>query len=492
MSLALTRSGPGITVDGDEYLHVATSFSAHGALSMPYQSYDEPYQTPVQLRPAIPLSQFPPAWPIVLGSAAAITGADPLTVARALNAAFLAAFALMIGVIVLRRSSSRVAAVTSMLLLAVPDLLVAHAQVWAEPLLLLGMAVTLLALDNRLRGDTRVRWIVVAMVGIALSVASRYAGLGIAIGAVFAVLVPRAPALRDRLRAAALLIAAAAAPVVAWTARNLTAIGRPSERAVGWHPPGWRVASHSLDPVATWLIGRNVGRGVVVVTLLAALAAGAVGAWRAPRLREPSVGLLAGSIGVGYLLVVFAARTVLDANVPFDGRVLLPLLPVMVIGVAGSLPTRPAARWALLGLAVAVLAGFVARAATLISQFPRGEIAGYRSARWVTSPTLEYLRALPESTVIITNAPDVVHLYLDPRVTVFVPLRSNLYAGGRNRSYARQVASVASAVRGHRAVLAFFDRPTRGTTRGVAPGLADSLGMRDPRRFEDGIVFTRL
>lgn len=487
--LAVMRSGPGITVDGAEYLQVAKSFSAHGSLSMPYQSWDEPFQVPVHLRPDVPLSIFPPAWPTALGLSAAATRTDPLRVARVLDIVFIAAITCLVGAVVLRNTRSRLSAAIAMLLMGLPELLIAHAQVWSEPLLLVGMGITLLALHRRLLGDIRMRWLVVAMCGIAISVSTRYAGLGIALGAVVAVIVPRTPALRHRLRAAALLATAAAVPAAAWSFRNLTAIGRPSERAVGWHPPRWAEVRQGFDVMATWFVGWSNVRGLMFGLLLAVLAMCGVRAWRAGRLREPTIGLLAGAIAVSYLLVVFVARTVLDANVPMDGRVLLPVFPLMIVGILGSRPESSRPRRAIFALALAVLAGFVARDASLIAQFPDGQVSGYTSARWEASPTLDYLRRLPDTTVIVTDAPDAIHLYLDHRLTLFIPLRSDLYTGGRNHNYARQVASVAAAIRGRRAVIAFFSRPTRGRFRRVAPGLADALQMVRSRTFKDGTVF---
>jgi hypothetical protein len=488
-SLAMTRSGPGLTVDGSEYLAIAEQFRDHGALAMPYQSYDEPYQVPVRLHPSVPQTQFPPAWSILVGSLSKVTGAPPMTVARWLDAVFLWALAAAFGALVLRSTRSTWIAAGAAALLAMPDVLIAHAQVWSEPLTLLTMMGVLIGVERRTGGDERRRWLALILGALFVGVLARYVAIGFGLAAVIAVWRAR-PTISTRARDVALMAAACAIPLAAWTAHTAARIGRASERTFRVHPPHLRDFRDGYDTVTRWIAGGLPHRALLVPLALLVVAALA---WRARRPDEPGFDpvhrLVATFVGC-YLLTVLAARTLVDANIPFDGRILLPLYLLGLLAVSCRLGRPDARRVAVVSLVVAALVLGV-RDVDLVRRFPTAEVAGYRSTRWAKSPTIAYLRGLDPDTVVVTNSPDAVRFLVGHRTTLFTPLELNLYTDTRNSRYDEELRSLARAVDGRPTVLVHFFRPTRSKRRPINPLLTEALGMRLDRELADGQIYVR-
>ena len=112
----------------------------------------------------------------------------------------------------------------------------------------------------------------------------------------------------------------------------------------------------------------------------------------------------------------------------------------------------------------------------------------YTGRRWERSPTMAAIRALPEGTVVATNAPDAVWLHTG-RAPLMLPLRTDLYRSGPNVDLEEQAAVLAEALRGEDVIVVFFDRPTEGGPRSLDPRLTAGLGLEVEERFEDGTTY---
>ena len=131
-----------------------------------------------------PLSHFPPLFPLLLAAIGWVTGLDPLDVAGIVNPLLLGVTALLVAVVVRRRSGSvGLGVAASAAVVVAVDLLVYFASALTEPLfvvLVLGAMVSLAAaVDRGGRG-----WWVAAVACTAGACLTRYVGVALVVAEV--------------------------------------------------------------------------------------------------------------------------------------------------------------------------------------------------------------------------------------------------------------------------------------------------------------------
>lgn len=484
LSLIASSPYPGVSVDSGEYLAVADGLRQGHGLTMPYAGYDEAFRV---LEPGerVPMTQFPPLYPSVL----AATGLSLLDAVRALAALVFAAFVCLGAYLVWRETTSLPATTLAGALLVGPDLLAVHAMAWSEQLMLVPLLGALLYAVRY--AERRSRWDLIGM-GACASAASmaRFAG----VSAIFACTVvvfsksagPRGP----RLLRAGALAGVSLVPTIAWFVHNSIATGVPSEKQAAWHPPSLQVFGQAAQSIGGWVVPWRP------VTMAAGVAMIVVGALAAVRGRRRLAELRNGKpisscivFGLSYAAFLLVARTVLDQNIPFDTRLLAPLLALTAIGACCvTFPSgRPFLRGGAAVLSLLALAS-VARSTILAVRFSDTTIAAYTSADWRSSELLAYATSLPRSALLITNAPDPLWLW-DRRSPQILPPRSSLYSGEPNANYSLQLRAVLAATRCRRAVVIFFSQPTRKPPRDIDPVIVHDLKLEEPREYADGAAF---
>jgi hypothetical protein len=189
--------------------------------------------------------------------------------------------------------------------------------------------------------------------------------------------------------------------------------------------------------------------------------------------------------GAAYAAFVLATRLFLDRNIALDTRILVPLQVLAVVGLCSVLP-RMKALW--IGVLCLIAVTSVVRGTLTSIQFSESAVAGYTNDRWRSSETLRFVESLPESTAIITNAPDPLWVWHE-RTSFLLPPLSNLYTGKENVRYPEQLRALRRAATCRAGVVVFFDRPTCKGVRHVAPEAVDGLGLTHRQRLEDGDVY---
>ncbi|MDQ6697347.1 MAG: hypothetical protein M3Z46_07800, partial [Actinomycetota bacterium] len=445
--------------------------------------------------------------PLVLAGLSASTRSQPLTAARWLGAAGLAAVAAMVTYLVGTRGRSLIAAVVAGGLTLAPDVLIAHAMVWTESLFGACIVGTVFLLERHLNRPRRSGAAALLAVAAAAPLI-RYAGIAVPVAVALVILIEDQDRSR-RWRDAVLLGGGALVPLILWVTLSGRGVGRGSAGLV-WHPPDAPQIHQGFAAIARWLHitgSRAWQLGALFVLLVAlAMCIGAVsgGVERRRRSRAPvdpssreadptrarrRLVTIATVMSISYLFAVVASRLYVDAAIPFDARLLMPLHLMAAIGLplaALSIDAAMLRRCALVVAAfVAVLS--VSDGVRAMTAFPRSD-AGYSGERWRRSAGIRAIRELPADTLVVTDAPDPVWLQTR-RPSLFIPLRSDLYADRPNSRYRHQLRALASALHGRPAVLVFFRRPTRGTRRYLDRRVLTALDLRFDRRVADAVVY---
>jgi hypothetical protein len=158
-----------------------------------------------------------------------------------------------------------------------------------------------------------------------------------------------------------------------------------------------------------------------------------------------------------YAALLVATISLVYANVPLDHRLLVPMLvSALLIGwrlpdAAG--PGTPARRGLVVaGLALAVLATVRAGAWVAVAEVDE---LGYASRVWRQSGLVEAVRGLPPDVLVVSNAPDALHV-LTGRRAEFIPFQANPYTRAPRADYPAALAALDARLRGQRGAIVYF------------------------------------
>jgi len=400
--VALTAPpGPGLDPDSMSYLGAAESLARHGRLRIPVAEWSDPDSTSA-------LRHFPPGFPVLLALPIAL-GAQPEQAARGVEA--LAAF-LTVALAVWAAAAvagTAAGALAGVMLIATPPLALDHARVLSEPLCFALLATTLALMVFSRRP---------LLYGLAAAAAGlvRYAAVPLGGAAILWAFALRGT-VRERVRRAAL----AAIPSVllsgAVMLRSLLESG--GARSIGLHAnlgPALRELSATLVAWLAPMLPANLA-GVVVGLLVAGAAALALrGALSGGRGRaEPARSLLSAAalLAACYAAFVFVSRVAVYDSIPFDDRMLSPVILLAEVAVAAALGAcwRAWGRRVRLGAAVVSVLWLSASAWAMVRAVgdARDGGWGYASDDWRESKLAAWLRTEGRSYEIFSNDPAAVY-----------------------------------------------------------------------------------
>jgi hypothetical protein len=290
-----------------------------------------------------------------------------------------------------------------------------------------------------------------------------------------------------RVLEAAVYLALAALPTLAWVIRNAYIAGDAWGRIPAIHPVSLVKLRQAFGTVLTWLIPEAWLRAawvavrdeplliaalmaaclIVVSTILIVLArsqfsATAVGrvAWRSwiPEV-SPSGTALALFAALYVAMLVISMHT-LDADTPMDSRKLLPILIPLIPAVTLTLQRAWQFRSPWAGAALALSVGLVLVSNTAQSVMwahaAHTQGIGYNAIAWRDSGVVRRVSGLRAETKIYSNHPQAVYLNTG-RSAALLPMTRNPTTLLLNTDYEDEVAQLKTNVVRGSAVVALFD-----------------------------------
>jgi hypothetical protein len=436
--LAATRSwGLGVSYDSVVYIQASRDLSS---IDLP-QALDHG---------GAPLYWWAPVYPVALK----LVGGS-YSGARFLNAALLIVGVLLVGGIAWRAIDARAGLMAGAFYAVSPAAFAVHLNLMAEPLFLVLMTASLASIAARRP----------TLAGLACAVATltRYSGLPLV--AVGAIVFRR----RDRLR----FLATSVVPYLAWLVRNEVVAGQTTGRLPRWHPPSWQAIEDGLHEVLRLLVtpGQlpsltlplvSPGRLAQLTAAAAVLYAVARTDWTSPP-EFVRIGLVFGAFYCAFLLLTMA---VFDAVVPIDGRLLVPLVPVVAVAMAWLMRELPA---------VALLLACVF-AASVLQQARTVSLYGIDYSGQVWSAARFDGVSLPPGR-LLSNWPAAV-AYFTGRSPDRLPRPTDAHTEDRNDEFEQDMQDLARRVRTGRASLVLLDGTFLEIT-GVGTPLAATAPYRD-------------
>jgi hypothetical protein len=411
--------GPGLDPDAMSYLGAAQSLVTNGTLRVPLAPWTDD-------RPSLPLAHFPPGYSAAI-AVPILFGANATNAARIVQATAAAATVALLIFALWPLAGGVGAVMGAVVLVLTPAFVFVQLQVLSEPLFLALITLMLWSLVRRPRAALTHGLIAAAATMV------RYAGLSMAGAAALWALRDRRAPWRDRLWRAALALAPSLLAMAVWSLTRERAPGGTGQiRTVAmyghWAPTlqqGAETAARLLAPTlewepAPWLAAAGVLAAFVALTWSTVRLEGEVRPEPAhddPRWADQRVLLqAAGCVIAGYVALLVASRAFADPNIPFDFRLLLPLLPPLIAAI-----TVVAARaWRVIStpariLGVLACAGWMVlavRADQVLLSDALEDGGDFASRTWRESPTLGWVRAQDPARAIYTNWPCAVWFHL--------------------------------------------------------------------------------
>lgn len=496
-----TPYGLGVSTDSVAYLVSADTFVQEGRLLAPGGAGE-----------LVPLSRFPPLYPLLLAGAAYIIG-DVMGAARVLAALLLALNVALMGRLAMKESSPVAGAGTAVFAFASLPVVEAHTWAWSESIFLAGFLGLACATDALLSTGDR-RWLLAACFCAAVTALSRFAGVGLVIGAGLCVVFWSVGSRWRRLLYGGTLAGVGVLPLMWWLASRPFEVGPRAGRSLAFHPPGTSAAREALSTIRGWLLPIppvHAGAWIIpVILLMAAVTAfivilafrndgvgvdqphrvtGGKATPGRPGSHVTRVLFLLGCIYCAFTLVAFSF---FDADIPFDDRILLPLYCLLLIIVmravvhVGTTTSR---------LPLVLLTGFVVTMLALHGYRTWGflhtiqaEGLGYTRSEWRQSQTVSWVRDESWKGPLFSNFPDVL-TYQTGLLVGWIP-----WKGDPNRAvvfdddaYACELERFRTKVIADDARIVFFRAQRRLMPDSTE--LAELRGIVAVKSLDDGIIF---
>jgi hypothetical protein len=399
--VALTSPpGPGLDPDSMSYLGAAESLARHGSLRIPMADWSDADSTSA-------LRHFPPGFPTVL-AIPVVLGAEPAQAARGVEAVSAFATMALAVSIVAAVAGTGAGALAGTILLVTPALVLDHARVLSEPLCFALLVATLALMVFSKRP---------LLYGITAAAAGlvRYAAVPAGGAAVLWAFGLHGP-LRERLRRAALAALPTAVLSAAAMLRSLLESGAASGIALQPHlgstlrELGGTVVAW-LAPAAPAGLGAALVAVVIGVAGLGVLRNALSGRAGQPERSSTARSLISAAalLSCCYGAFVFLSRALVYDNIPFDDRMLSPVILLAEIATAAAVGACwrvwPRSLRIAAGAALALWVTASTRAAARAVADARDGGWGYASDEWRESRLGQWLRTEARGREIFSNDP---------------------------------------------------------------------------------------
>lgn len=454
-----------------------------------------------------PITHFPPLFSLLLAGVSWVAGTDPLVTARGVVAVLYALNGLLVGTIVWQISRSRAGLLLGMaLFFANPSLLEVHRYAMSEPLYLALSLISILTLA-RFFQHKQDRWLALTGLLISLAFLTRYVGLAVLASAWVALLLCL-PGWRGALRSLLILSCSSFPLSAAWLLRNTWVAGSAANRQLIWHPVSLEKIMQGVDGLWAWLLPGRLVRALqqvdylplwlVLLGLVVLVGMGGVLGMRIARQKASqavtapqAVECILGLNLLAYLAFMLVSMSLFDAATTFENRILAPVFVLLLIGIA----VLCLLLWQKLGwfrLAGAFLAVFYLGFFTINQvrwvESTRYDSEGFASRLWRDSPTLAFIRSLPDEAVLYTNEPTLVYIRTDRPVHVFPTPVDTALALARP-GYADELARVNRVVADGDAWMVFLGSEWQEQPYGDAWHQALTQGIPLFATFRDGEIY---
>lgn len=413
--LYCTVWGGGLISDSFQYIASARNLSLGKTLGYPDDTGN-----------IIPLTQYPPLFPLVL-AVFEMVGVDSLVAARWLNAVLFAANIWLVGRTIYRISHSRGYSLLGALLTVLSVVLIEiHAWVLSEALYIFLSLLAFYWLGIYCE-NSRMRWLILSALVGALALSTRYVGLAILPAALILILWKGSENRRRKWLNAVVYCLIFLLPMILWSARNYLINGQLNNRTLHWIPLTINHVYSLIGTIFSWFIPENLvmGRERWISLVFIVLFIGFILAIFMKNRKESShsgilmplqqpLFLLHAIYVPCYIGMVIVSKMILDNNIGMTDRMFSPLVVSLLIPGSALLSGfwqsgKSWLRISLIAIIVYMIVFFTIDSVPMVDKFHRQGI-GLARKTWHTS---EVIQSLPDyaSLPIYSNSPSTLYFW---------------------------------------------------------------------------------
>jgi hypothetical protein len=477
--LFVTRSpGPGLDPDGMAYLGAAQSLVRSGTLRVPTGEWSNPDSTSA-------LSFWPPGYPAAI-AIPVVAGLAPVQGARFVNVVAAALTAATIFFIITAATSGPAGITAVLVTFVTAAVLDVHLSILSEPLFIACLTLTVAAMvyaRDRL-------WLLGILA--AATVMVRYAGACAPMAVVAWTLLDSRFAVGRRIQRAVVVALLPALAIIAWVVRTALATDRHGTPHIAIYGHWDFTLRQWGETLSQWLMPLVPGVvqywlaaafGMVLVLLLFAT----VRDTASSRLRQAPAARVATMLGVVslmaffYLAVICVSRLLVGGTIPFDWRIMAPLIVLLEIMTVVSVAHwwrayhRPLQVCILLVALTWGAASAVLTSNDAIEAVTNG--SDFAASQWRESPSLAWVRERGKGYALYSNWPSAIYFHAH-RIARELPDSDEVR---------HELSDFAKVLRASNGIIVGFKERSPDV---VAPdSLAKLLGLRTLARFPDGTVW---
>ncbi|MES2358105.1 MAG: hypothetical protein V4529_07145 [Gemmatimonadota bacterium] len=476
--LSTSSPGPGLDPDSMAYMGAATSLVRSGRMRVPTAEWERTDSTSS-------LSLWPPGFPAAI-AVPVFLGASPVQSARWINVAAAAVTAATIVLLISGPLGIFAGVAGAVVIFVTQAVFDTYLSVLSEPLFIALMLLLLFVMVY-----ARDRLILLSVIATA-TVMVRYAGASAPAAAVIWTLFDSQRDFRARVRRATTVAFLPFIALTLWFARTAMVPDRhatPKLHVYG----GWSdTVVQARDTLAEWLApllsDGTLQRALALVLTVALsafviMAASDTSGNRLKQLRVGGVSALLGAtslLGACYVAVIVASRAFVGGTIPFDWRILAPLIVLIEIEAVAAIGYWWRAYHLPVRVAIAAVAlvwlGATATATVNDAVYATTEGSDFANTSWRNSPLTAWVRANAAGRPLYSNWPPALYFHAN-RIARELPDSAD---PGDMSGFAERIRA------DHGYVVAFDER----SPDFVAPEtLARDIGLHQVVRTADGAVW---
>ncbi len=419
--VALVPRSVGLTPDSVAYLLAARNLAGGHGLSV--LGADGSFE---------PLTRFPPVYPALLG-ALFLLKQNWLSVLWGLHFFLYIVNGLLMMALVqcstgtrelrqdpLKQFPRRAALVSSALFWVHPAVLNVHCMAWSEPLFIFFLLLGAISIHGFSTGRSRLIFPVVLGILSGTAFLTRYAGVALGIAA--GVWLLSLPNHGRQIRLSGILATSilGVLPMIWWKGSQLTSMGNSQfgnsghvfgSREFGWHPPRLRHIMEGLETFGGWFVPLPADSVYLFLVGCLVVCVGTVFMRGCGRGEKEIARFWKIFCGI-YLGVILLSKSFFDAEIPFNDRILCPILiAVLALISNGTNACSWKKRWTLVAMLGLVVMACVE--SPLFHQESWNRALFYAGSQWQSSPTMAAVATLAADKKIASNAPEAIQLLAD-------------------------------------------------------------------------------
>ncbi len=452
----------------------------------------------------IPLTHFPPLYPILLAILSFILRMDLVSVSGLFSAISFGCLVFLTGWLVYTVTKTLIPGILSAIIVLSSPILVDLQFLAMTESLFLVLLLSMFWFLNIYFDEEKTWQLVCASIFAGLAYLTRYVGLSAVVSGAFAVLVYSPGTRRKRITKSLLFCVIGLVPVFLWYFRNWLIAGTITNRTILFHLPNKNQLMKGLDTINLWILPFRISpslRFTVTIILAVSIFLGIV--WWLLRVRRDNRNwlqrespgrfiLLLLTFLIVYVSMLFVSLTFFDASTRLNDRILSPVYLIgSILGIIILWKVLPIEEKLWLKTIIIVLCisfvgmNFIRSASILREMKINGR--GFTGRKWQASETIAAIGNLSQEVVIHTNESLPVY-FITGRATNNIPEKIDPVKNQTPSDYERNLRTLLQSIDNCDGVLVIFRDSYRTT---LYPPLEEfTSGMEIQAELQDGWLFS--